>query len=143
MDTDYIVFNEDSFTKRIRNGRGKFIEGERWQFIYDGDWDADIKYMMHVSDYGRVIWNLSYLYNANKFIEHYKGYVQVTVGNKVLYLHRLVAFYFVENPNPIVNKYVNHKDFNKKNNHFTNLEWVTAKMNSQHYFTNKKRKAES
>lgn len=45
-------------------------------------------------------------------------------------LHRMVATLFVENPD---NKnVVNHKDCNKLNNHYSNLEWVTFKENSIH-----------
>ena len=43
-------------------------------------------------------------------------------------VHRLVAYAFCDNPNeyPVVD----HLDGNKKNNHFLNLEWVTAEENS-------------
>lgn len=41
--------------------------------------------------------------------------------------HRLVAKYFVENPNNY--DVVNHIDMNKQNNHYTNLEWCTQKYN--------------
>lgn len=45
-------------------------------------------------------------------------------------VHRLVAKYFVENS---LNKnVVNHKDYNKLNNNFLNLEWVTHYENSLH-----------
>lgn len=50
---------------------------------------------------------------------------------KMLYAHRLVAEYFLDNPN---NKpYVHHKDENKLNNHVSNLEWISAKENSQEH----------
>ena len=42
----------------------------------------------------------------------------------------LVATLFVENP--FNKETVNHKDGNKKNNHYTNLEWLTALENLEH-----------
>ena len=51
--------------------------------------------------------------------------------NKMLYAHRLVAEYFIDNPNnfPVVN----HKDENKLNNNVDNLEWATYSQNSQEH----------
>lgn len=45
-------------------------------------------------------------------------------------VHRLVAQEFC--PNRLKRKQVNHKDGNKLNNHFTNLEWVSRKENMRH-----------
>ncbi len=47
-------------------------------------------------------------------------------------IHRLVAQYFVENPNGY--NEVNHKDGDKTNNSFENLEWVTRSQNLRHAF---------
>lgn len=44
-------------------------------------------------------------------------------SQKNVYVHRAVAFTFLENPE---NKpTVNHKDYDKTHNHLVNLEWVT------------------
>nr|DAF87307.1 MAG TPA: homing endonuclease [Siphoviridae sp. ctnPP24] len=47
--------------------------------------------------------------------------------NKNVYAHRLVAQYFLPNPDNF--PYVHHKDENKLNNNVDNLEWVSAKQN--------------
>ena len=57
------------------------------------------------------------------------------ISNKLV--HRLVAEHFIPNPNNY--KEVNHIDGNKLNNHFENLEWVSAKQNSTHAVISKLR----
>lgn len=52
-------------------------------------------------------------------------------------VHRLVAFVFIKNDDPIRKKQVNHKDGDKLNNKVENLEWVSQSENVRHaYNTN-------
>lgn len=62
------------------------------------------------------------------------GYIQVTLGKDKkrtsVLVHRLVASYFI--PNPYNLPEVNHKDYNRANPRYDNLEWVTHKSNVNH-----------
>lgn len=72
-----------------------------------------------------------------------KGYLLVKLGSRNGYknylVHRLVALAFVDNPCSY--KFVNHKDENKLNNNFSNLEWCTNSYN-HNYGTRNKRSTE-
>lgn len=51
--------------------------------------------------------------------------------SKMVYAHRLVAQYFLPNPNNY--QYVHHKDGNRTNNNVSNLEWVSPELNMKYY----------
>ncbi|MGL5691312.1 MAG: HNH endonuclease [Bacteroidales bacterium] len=75
-------------------------------------------------------------YRLTSRINNKTGYTRVTMRNSTSnkredrYVHRLVAKYHVENP--FNENVVNHKDFDKTNNHPSNLEWVTTKRNNEY-----------
>ena len=56
---------------------------------------------------------------------------QISTGKRVdRYIHRLVATYFIPNPNG--KRYVNHINCIRDDNRAVNLEWCTAKENNEY-----------
>ena len=92
----------------------------------------DYEGLYQVSSFGRV--KSFYTNRILKGSEDSWGYLQVKLykngikSNKKM--HRLVAQSFI--PNPENKPEVNHIDENKTNNKLSNLEWSTAKENSNH-----------
>lgn len=61
-------------------------------------------------------------------------YLWVNGLQKIKLVHRLVAIAFVKNNSN--KKTVNHKDCNKLNNYYKNLEWTSHKSNMRHAYRN-------
>lgn len=100
---------------------------ERWKKV------KGLEKYYWISDHGRIRSRFKIL--KQRITRNYL-YARLQVSdngyklNKNLSVHRVVAINFVDNP---LNKpQVNHIDGNKLNNHYANLEWVTAKENVAH-----------
>ena len=57
------------------------------------------------------------------------GYDRVKIDGVKYLAHRLVAECYISNPNNLPQ--VHHKDHNRRNNHYTNLEWITLEDNTR------------
>lgn len=95
----------------------------RWINGYEG--------LYEVSSEGRL---RSHRYSPNvKTLTGYKdrsGYIQVCIGGKKRWLHRLIAETFLKQR--VGCDVVNHKNGMKHDNCVSNLEWVTTKENVRH-----------
>lgn len=102
-----------------------------------------------ISNHGRIKSKDRNVIGSNNSEIFTKGRLKILNLNKTGYLdiglwkegqckrvaiHRLVAIHFVSNPGskPIIN----HKNANKKDNKYSNLEWCTHKENIQHSWKN-------
>lgn len=84
-----------------------------------------------ISEDGEIL-NMLTMRKLSPFLDK-DGYYRIGLMNndsqpRNFFIHRLVAFEFVENPN----KYpvVDHTNGDKNRNHYTNLEWVTVRENT-------------
>ena len=109
----------------------KLINMEKWKTISDSIYEISNYWNLRSSSYIHK-WSL---YNkALRVTKNWYTQACLYIWKKHLYpyIHRLVAFYFVENPNWYLE--VNHIDWIKSNNHHSNLEWVTRQDNLRHAF---------
>ena len=83
-----------------------------------------------ITNYGRLYSNITNIYLKGNIDRNGYLYIVIRINNKNITVkpHRLVAEYFISNPNNY--KCVNHKDENKLNNHYTNLEWCNHSYNN-------------
>lgn len=97
----------------------------------------DFEYQIYAD--GTILKNVNNEFKKLKFYDNGIGYKMVSLKinkkYKLHYVHRLVAFYFVDNPNLYLE--VNHLDFDKSNNSYLNLEWCNRVHNIRHYHSAK------
>lgn len=99
------------------------------------------KGLYEISDYGRVRSLDHTITTRRSVVRRVEGrilksnnaeYRQVQLGRgNVVYIHVLVCIHFV-GPKPSIKHEVNHRDADKHNNFYRNLEWVTRSEQSLH-----------
>ena len=77
-------------------------------------------------------------YPVFRYKQFYRNGTDVTVKNKQIFIHKLVTEYFGK-PKKDDDRYVIHLDYNKMNNHVTNLEWATKREMELHQQKKSKR----
>jgi hypothetical protein len=117
----------------------------KWEYVIDERVEAPIgKQLEKYPEYIITSDGKVYSFHINKYMvlkKNQEGYISiglydnVTKKQKNYYVHILVAkLYLIRIDGKNV---VNHKDFNKANNDYSNLEWTTSSENTQHYFDSK------
>lgn len=107
-------------------------ENEIWKKVSELPGMEEFREEYEISNFGRLKL-LSGKISKKK--SNNRGYICLTLMTKDgkrrdIRLHRLVALAFCEGYEEDL--VVNHRDENKTNNHFENLEWITQKQNCNH-----------
>ena len=84
-----------------------------------------------------------------RFLQDYvagAGYRQIRLCNgtddrKKMYIHRLIALYYIPNPDPVDRPEVDHINRIKDDNRVENLRWVNHSENNLNKDNNKKNKS--
>lgn len=109
---------------------------EKWKRIYidNEETNYEISNIGRCRNTNKLGWKTKGILSPkfNKQNGYYSYCIVVNGKQNYKYAHRLVAEAFI--PNTQNKEQVNHKDGNKTNNHYTNLEWCTREENMKHCF---------
>jgi len=111
---------------------------EIWKDIENFSGIYQVSNLGRVKTLPRMVWNHNGYYIRKPQLltqrTNYKGYLVVSLtkehsNDKNVFVHRIVAKAFIQNPKPSEYDQINHIDGIKTNNHVDNLEWCTSKYN--------------
>jgi len=136
MDNEKRCLKTDGTSTSSEMSSEKAISDEVWKDIKGYEGVYQVSSLGRVRSLPRKVWNYT---KQGRIMSPYKkknGYLQLSLNGfgkheKHVYVHRLVADAFVENPQNL--KQVNHINFNKEDNRAENLEWVTPQQNIRHF----------
>lgn len=116
----------------------------RWKIFVENLTNSEVQisdlyyikeYNIFITKSGRVFNTMG---NEYRVSADRQGYVHFPHKGKAVYIHKIIAQYFVPQPFlPLLKgdkMIVNHIDGNKKNNNYENLEWVTYSQNTRHAY---------
>ncbi len=116
----------------------KSFWNEEWKEINFEEGALKKKYA--ISNYGRIVSFITCVDEGNLIKGGtLRGYATLPIRpfgvSKTLYVHKLVAEYYLEQPCSEAT-FVIHKDYNKSNNYIDNLQWSTKEEVYEHQQTN-------
>ena len=133
---EYITLSIEKLFNKIDENLYQLIhneyEDELWsKIIIDKSFS---KYM--VSNYGRIINSITGEFLHPTIPESDEIYAYITLrqngkGHR-FDIHNLVGVYFIPNPKPNIYNVVHHKNNDKHDFHYKNLEWTDSSGNSKH-----------
>lgn len=120
-----LTFNKEFSVDTIQN-----LPHEEWKEI------ENTKGKYFISNCGRVKSLCGY---TAKILQQYKkrnGYLIAKINGKNILIHRLVAFAFCENNYKNTAVQIHHKDGNRQNNNYKNLEILSAEEHAKKHNDN-------
>lgn len=132
-----IDFEKHLYIYDIDEGEKLFVPVKGFEGLYEISNYGEVKslYKERVNGRGGI---RCYPERIMQCSESPNGYLIVALSNngkiKWQSVHKLVAIHFVKNPfnKPVIN----HKDTNKLNNFYKNIEWSTHSENTNHAMNN-------
>lgn len=115
---------DNNLLKRFEDYNIENLIGEEWKEVIDY---PDYK----ISNKGRLLSRKNGLMLSNLNETGYYTYSLCKNGkHKTMFLHRILAIHFINNPNPEKYKLIDHIDRNRTNNSLDNLRWADDKINA-------------